>query len=99
MSGWDAAWFDNSIQARQLVVWRGVEAQHVVSTMRLVDTPDEQDLLETLLEGSKPAMPPTKQPKHYLLTNPFRYSPAFASRSLLQAWRLPSRPGMVFSKA
>jgi len=48
--------------------------------MRLVDTPDEQDLLETLLEGSKPAMPPTKQPKHYLLATPFRYSPAHASR-------------------
>ena len=66
MSGWDAKWFDGSIEARQSVAWRGVEAQHVVSTMRLVDTPDEQDLLETLLEGSKPAMPSTKQPKHYL---------------------------------
>jgi hypothetical protein len=80
MSEWDAAWFDNSIQARQLLAWRGVEAQHVVSTMRLVDTTDEQDLLETLLEGSKPTMPPTKQPKHYLLATPFRYSPAHASR-------------------
>ena len=42
---WEAAWFERSVHHGILVAWRGVEAQHVVSTMRLVDTPDEQDLL------------------------------------------------------
>jgi len=77
---WDAAWFDASIAVREQLAWRGVEAQHVVSTMRLVDTPTEQDLLEQLLEGSKPPLPTTARPQHYLLTTPFRYNPAHASR-------------------
>ena len=75
----DLAWFETAAP-RRMRAWCGVEAQHVVSTMRLVDTPAEQDLLEQLLEGSKPPVPPTALPKHYLLTTPFRYSPAHASR-------------------
>lgn len=79
---WDPGWFDmaGAIANRTLTLWRGVEAQHVVSTMRLVDTPAEQDLLEELLERSKPPMPVAAQPKHYLLATPFRYSPAHPSR-------------------
>jgi len=77
---WDPAWFDDAITWRTMQAWRGVEAQHVVSTMRLVDTPQEQSLLESLLETSKPTLPPTASHKHYLLTTPFRYSPAHASR-------------------
>ena len=60
--------------------WRGVEAQHVVSTMRLVDTAEEQDVLEQLLELSKPPLPAIKFPKHYLLSTPFRYRPQHQSR-------------------
>lgn len=81
MKGWDQKWFDAPfLQPRQVVAWRGVEAQHVVSTMRLVDTPHEQDVLEQLLEGSKAQMPPTRHAKHYLLVTPFRYNPHHASR-------------------
>jgi hypothetical protein len=54
-------------------LWRAVEAQHRVSTLRLVDTLREQAQLEQLLEGSKPALPPTTTPRHYLLVTPFRY--------------------------
>lgn len=54
-------------------LWRAVEAQHRVSTLRLVDTLDEQAQLEALLETSKPAMPVTAAPRHYLLLTPFRY--------------------------
>jgi hypothetical protein len=60
--------------------WRGVEAQHVISTMRLVDTAEEQDVLERLLEGSKPPLPQMKALKHYLLSTPFRYRPQHQSR-------------------
>ena len=53
--------------------WRCVEAQHVVSTMRLVDTLDDQALLEDILETTKPPIPPDCQHLHYLYSTPFRY--------------------------
>lgn len=77
---WEPSWIESSATDRSALAWRGVEAQHVVSTMRLVDSPEEQDLLEQLLETSKPAIPETDRPKHYLLATPFRYSPAHESR-------------------
>ncbi len=56
-------------------VWRMVEAQHTASTMKIVDNGVEQDLLETLLEGSKPAQPDSALALDYLLATPFRYNP------------------------
>jgi hypothetical protein len=56
-------------------VWRIVEAQHVASTMKLVDDVDEQHALEMLLEGSKPIMRPGTSNLDYLLATPFRYHP------------------------
>ena len=53
--------------------WRIVEAQHRVPTMRLVDTLDEQRVLEDLLEASKPPVPADAAKLHYLLATPFRY--------------------------
>lgn len=62
-------------------VWRGVETQHISATMRLVDTGSEHDLLEQLLDDSKPPLPrAATKGKHYLLTAPFRYMPKTASR-------------------
>ncbi len=52
-----------------------VEAQHVASTMKLVDSLAEQDLLEELIEGSKPSMPRDVAELDYLLATPFRYDP------------------------
>ncbi len=54
-------------------VWRLVEAQHLVSTMPLVDSLDEQRLLEDILERSKPPVPPACAHLHYLIAAPFRY--------------------------
>lgn len=56
-------------------VWRMVEAQHTASTMKIVDSQAEQDLLETLLERSKPAPPAAAEALDYLLATPFRYDP------------------------
>lgn len=53
--------------------WRLVEAQHRVSTMKLVDTLDEQALLEEELEKTKPPLPAECQALDYLLATPFRY--------------------------
>ncbi|MES2978969.1 MAG: RES family NAD+ phosphorylase [Pseudomonadota bacterium] len=60
--------------------WRGVEDQYVAATMRLVDSSDEHEVLERLIEDSKPPAPTTRAPKHYLLFTPFRYRPPRASR-------------------
>jgi hypothetical protein len=59
------------------VWWRLVEAQHQVSTMKLVDTVEEQSLLEDILENSKKAMPPECQGLDYLMATPFRYGAAY----------------------
>ena len=53
--------------------WRVVEAQHRISTLKIVDTLAEQARLEQLLEDSKPAVPPECRELHYLLSTPFRY--------------------------
>lgn len=54
---------------------RIVEAQHIASTMKIVDNAEEQNLLELLLEESKPLQPDTAKHLHYLLATPFRYNP------------------------
>lgn len=56
-------------------LWRMVEAQHIASTMKIVDDAAEQDVLEFLLEGSKPPQPKATQGLDYLLATPFRYDP------------------------
>lgn len=60
--------------------WRGVETQHIAASMKLVDSLEEFDLLEQMLEESKPPAVPTHTPKHFLLLSPFRYFPQHSSR-------------------
>jgi|FLOH01.1.fsa_nt_gi hypothetical protein len=59
----------------QAPAWRLVEAQHVVSTLSLVDNLEEQTLLEDILEETKPPIPVDCQHLDYLLSTPFRYRP------------------------
>lgn len=56
-------------------VWRLVEAQHRVSTLKLTDSLDEQALLEKLIDETKPPLPPECEGLDYLLAAPFRYGP------------------------
>lgn len=65
--------------------WRGVESQHIVSTLRLVDTSGEQEMLERLLEVSKPPAPVMKVPKHYLISRPLDTGPSIQADSGLRA--------------
>lgn len=57
------------------LAWRLVEAQHRVSTLKLVDTLAEQALLEQVIEAQKPALPAACRDLDYLLSAPFRYRP------------------------
>jgi hypothetical protein len=56
------------------LVWRLVEGQHVVSTMALVDSLQEQAVLEAILESTKPPVPEECRDLHYLMYSPFRYA-------------------------
>lgn len=87
---WQDDWFDTARPARRKL-WRGVEAQHRVATMRLVDSTAEQELLEQLLESSKPALPPDSNGLHYLLSTPFRYTSPYPSR-----YRPANEPGIWY---
>jgi hypothetical protein len=74
--------------------WRVVEAQQRVSTMKIVDTLSEQAVLESLLEGTKPSVPPECRHLHYLLSTPFRYGAPYPSGS---RFRRPSfTPGVFY---
>jgi hypothetical protein len=72
-----------SSSARPLsgICWRVVEAHHHVSTLKLVDTLDEQRLLENLVESTKPLIPPECRHLHYLLSTPFRYGAVYPAGS------------------
>jgi RES domain len=64
----------SELRPLRLAPWRAVEAQHQVSTRKLVDSADEQILLEELIDGAKPP-DVTRGRLHYLLSTPFRYPP------------------------
>ncbi|MCS6766377.1 MAG: RES family NAD+ phosphorylase [Candidatus Protistobacter heckmanni] len=84
-------WIGASARKGQRILWRAVEAQHVVATMSLVDTLDEQYLLEKLLEDSKPPMPLGAGHLDYLIFTPFRYTSPYPSR-----FRKPHEPGIWY---
>ncbi len=74
-----AEWF-KAAKIRRASAWRGVEAQHIISTMKLVDSAQEQAVLELLLEKSKPPLPKHTGESDFLLTTPFRYISRWPSR-------------------
>ena len=76
----------------KLTLWRAVEAQHQVATMVLVDTLDEQALLESLLDASKPPLPEAMRSLHWLLFTPFRYPPLPSG----SRFRGPAEPGVFY---
>ncbi|MEX2152626.1 MAG: RES family NAD+ phosphorylase [Gemmatimonadaceae bacterium] len=71
---WTRCAGDSEIRALRLSSWRAVEAQHQVSTRKLVASAEEQALLEELIDHAKPP-DPTGGRLHYLLATPFRYAP------------------------
>jgi hypothetical protein len=77
------------------VCWRVVEAQHRVSTMKLVDTLEEQSMLESLVEATKPPVPPDCQHLHYLLATPFRYGAPYPKGSRFR--RAGMTPGVFYA--
>ncbi len=56
-------------------LYRLIESQEHIATRQLVDTLEEQALLEEMLETVKPPYPQHLDHLHYLLKTPFRYPP------------------------
>lgn len=54
---------------------RIVESQQQIATTRIVDSLEEQAILESLLETTKPPLSHASEQLHYLLSTPFRYPP------------------------
>lgn len=72
-----------------------VEAQHRVSTLKLVDTLAEQQALEDLIEAAKPPVPQECRHLDYLLSTPFRYGSVYPHGS---RFRRPGRtPGVFYA--
>lgn len=76
-STWTPAALSSDARALAGTCWRLVEAQHHVSTLKLLDSVDEQKLLEELIEATKPPLPPECRDLHYLLSTPFRYGAVY----------------------
>ncbi|MBB4348306.1 MULTISPECIES: RES family NAD+ phosphorylase [Rhizobiaceae] len=92
---WMPAALSSEFRRLSTTVWRLVEAQHRVSTMKLVDHVDEQALLENLLEETKPAYPPECEGLDYLLKTPFRYGAAYPHGSRFR--RAGKTPGVFYA--
>src|SRR5437867_13418490 len=75
--------------------WQVVESQYRVSTMKLVDTVEEQEALELLLEASKPPIPEDCRQLHYLLFTPFRYGAPYPDGSRFR--RAGFTPGVFYA--
>ena len=73
MTIWTADVLQSNFRPYAQTVWRVVEAQHIASTMKLVDTLSEQKILEDELEAVKPQIPPHAESLHYLLARPFAF--------------------------
>jgi hypothetical protein len=72
---WQACNGEQAIQPMRGQLYRLVESQQQVATMSVVDTLEEQALLEELLDDAKPAYPEDLSDYRYLLKTPFRYPP------------------------
>lgn len=80
MNIWSEANGGKYIQSINLQAWRVVEDQSRSTTRKLVDTSAEHDVLEEIIEKSKPNIVFYNDEQyfkglHYLLSTPFRYPP------------------------
>lgn len=90
---WTASALASEARCYRGRVWRLVEAQHRISTNRLVVSPDDQAILERLADEVKPDVPPAARGLHWLLATPFRYGYARESRFR----RAHERPGIFYA--
>jgi hypothetical protein len=71
---WTQSAGSSEIRPLAVEAWRVVEAQHRIATRKLVDSDEQQAVLEEVLEACKPPLRGGER-LHYLLFTPFRYPP------------------------
>ncbi len=89
---WIPAALSSEAKAFSATCWRAVESQYAVATMALVDDLAEQEVLEEILEETKPPVPAECRELHYLLYTPFRYSVRQDSR-----FHVAGEPGVFYA--
>ncbi|MGY3822375.1 hypothetical protein [Acinetobacter haemolyticus] len=72
---WQSCEGNKQVSPLSGTLYRLVESQEQIATRQLVDTLEEQALLEDMLELVKPPYPPKSEHLHYLFKTPFRYPP------------------------
>ncbi len=72
---WDKCNGKKHIKIINEITWRIVALQEKTATRKLVDSLEEQKMLDDLIEKSKPPIPLTHSKFHPLLYTPFRYPP------------------------
>lgn len=72
---WQSIEWEKVIHPIHGTLYRLVESQEQIATRQLVDTLEEQALLEEMLDAAKPPYPENMAHLHYLLKSPFRYPP------------------------
>ena len=92
---WTPAALSSEARAYRGRAWRMVEAQHRVSTLKLVDSLAEQALLEDILETTKPRIPVECRHLDYLLATPFRYGAPYPHGSRFR--RAGLTPGVFYA--
>lgn len=80
MAAWNQLNGSQYVTEAQLNAWRIVEDQSKSTTRKFVNSTEEHDLLEELIEQSKPKVKYNQgimygKNLHYLLSTPFRYPP------------------------
>jgi len=93
---WTPAALSSEAKAYKAKGWRLVEAQHRVSTLKLVDSLEDQLILENLIEATKPIVPLECRHLDYLLSTPFRYDAPYPHGS---RFRRAGRTAGVFYAA
>jgi hypothetical protein len=73
LSTWTPSALSSEARTLRGKCWRLVEAQHFISTLKVVDSLSEQAILEEAVEEAKPLVPPECRHLHFLLSTPFRY--------------------------
>jgi hypothetical protein len=91
---WTPDELKSEFRAYERRIWRLVEAQHRVSTLKLVDGLAEQTVLENLIEDTKPLIPGECSHLDYLLSTPFRYG-AYPNGSRFR--RAGRTPGVFYA--
>ena len=93
---WTPAALSSEARPYANTAWRLIDAQNRFSTLKVVYTGAEQQLLEDILDGTKPVLPAECQDLDCVRAAPFRYGAAYPSGS---RFRRAGRTAGVFYAA